>query len=38
MLVCLISHLVLAIVLLGVSYHPVAEPEHVLEVSIALVS
>lgn len=30
--------LVLAIVLLGVAQDPVAEPQHVLEVSIALVS
>lgn len=30
--------LVLAIVLLGVAQHPVAESQHVLEVSIALIS
>ena len=30
--------LVLAIVLLGVAEHPVAESQHVLEVSVALVS
>lgn len=32
------TYLVLAIVLLGVAKHPVAESQHVLEVSIALVS
>lgn len=30
--------LVLAIVLLGVAQHPVAEPQHVLEVGVALVA
>lgn len=30
--------LVLAIVLLGVAQHPVAESQHVLEVSVALIS